>query len=231
MTITFVSFVLNIAEKTPKPVDPQFKADVVFLVDSAYSVGTQNFETEKDFVKSFGKALNVEPGKSRAAVISYSTNPTVNFRFTDYRTRTQFERLVDSIRFLGQFRRMDKALEEADKVLNEARKDVPKVVVLLTAGRDLPGAQDIRQAVKPLQSRGAKVFIVAIGDKPDIQALSGAVEKTDDLIRIPDFSQLGDRALPLAKYVIPRAGKQYTTAPYHDISNCSFIMMCLVSGY
>jgi len=198
---------LFLEKQSIEPVNPQFNADVIFLVDSARSVGRSNFQTEKDFVKSFARALNVVSGKSRASIISYSSEPRVHFRFNDYTTRQQFERLVDSTPFLGQYRRMDKALQEADKLLNEARQDVPKMVVLLTAGRDLPGAEEVERAVKPLQNKGAKVFIVTIGDKPDVQALTDAVEKKDDLIQIPDFKQLGERVIPLAKYIIPRSGK------------------------
>ena len=188
--------------------DPNFDADVVFLVDSAWSVGRPNFQTEKDFVKSFARSLNVQPGKSRGSVISYSTNPQVHFRFDDYKTTKDFDKLVDSTPFLGQYRRMDKAIQEAEKVLNAARPNVPRVVVLLTAGRDSAGAQELEQAVKPLQAQGAKVFIVAIGNDPDIPALTRAVEKNDDLFKVTGFSQLPDNLVPTANHVVKRAGKK-----------------------
>ena len=103
---------------------------------------------------------------------------------------------------------MDKAVQEAAKVLNGARQNVAKVVVLLTAGRDSPGGEELEQAVKSLKGQGAKVFVVAIGNQPDIPALTRAVEKNEDVIKVPDFNQLPDRAVPAAKYMVPRAGKQ-----------------------
>ena len=191
------------------PVNPEFDADVVFLVDSAWSVGRANFQAEKEFVKSFAKALNVKPGKSRGSVISYSSSPQVHFRFNDYKTSKEFENLVDSTPFLGQYRNMDKAVQEAGKVLNRARQNVPKVVVLLTAGRDLPGGQELGEVVKPLQRQGAKLFVVGIGSQPDYQGLSRAVEKREDLVRIGGFSKLSAAVTSTAKYVTSRAGKCY----------------------
>lgn len=204
----FLIFPLSIAAQTkPKPVDPNFRADVVFLVDSSIYVRQPNFQIEKDFVKSFGKALNVEPGKSRASLITYSTNAQRVFGFNDYTSTSQFERLVDRTPYLGRNRRMDKAIEEADRVMQQARRDVPKVVVLLTAGQDVPAGKTLEEAVRPLQGRGAKIFIVAIGDQPDIASLNRAVEKPEDVFRIPSYSQLPTRVTDTATKVVKRAGK------------------------
>ena len=188
--------------------DPNFKADVVFLVDSSFSVSRPNFQLEKDFVKSMGDTLNVEPGKSRGSVVSFATTPRRHFGFNDYSTKSQFERLVDSTPYLGQYRRMDKAIEEAGRVLKQARDGVPKVVVLLTAGRDVRGGEVLKEAVKPLQRDGVKVFIVAIGDQPDIPALTGAVEQPEDVFRVPGFKQLPDHGVPAGNHVASRAGKE-----------------------
>ena len=167
-----------------------------------------NFQLEKDFVKSMGDTLNVEPGKSRGSVVSFSTTPRRHFGFNDYSTKSQFEGLVDSTPYLGQYRRMDKAIEEAGRVLKQARDGVPKVVVLLTAGRDVPGGEVLKEAVKPLQRDGVKVFIVAIGDQPDIPALTGAVEERKDVIRVGDFKQLPDHGVSFGNHVASRAGKE-----------------------
>ena len=187
--------------------DPNFRADVVFLVDSSFSVSRPNFQLEKHFVKSMGDALNVEAGKSRGAVVSYATIPRRHFGFGEYTTKLQFERLVDSTPYAGTYRRMDKAVEEAARILKQARGDVAKVVVLLTAGRDVPGGQVLEEAVKPLQRDGAKVFIVAIGDQPDIPALIRAVEKPEDVIKVPVFKQLPHRAPDASKHVVRRTSK------------------------
>lgn len=79
--------------------------------------------------------LNVQPGSSRAALVTYSNTPKVVFSFNDYGSVEMFEKNVDDASFLGGTRRVDKALNEAARLIQQARRDANKIVILLTAGR------------------------------------------------------------------------------------------------
>ena len=48
-----------------------YKADVVFLMDSSSAVKPQDYSVQKEFVKTVAAFLNVKRGMSRAAVFSY----------------------------------------------------------------------------------------------------------------------------------------------------------------
>lgn len=191
----------------PQPTD--FTADIVFMMDASSSVSQNDYRTEKDFVKALAKLLNVAPGKSRASLVTYSNNPSVIFRLNGYRNSLDFEQQVDRAPLLGGSRRMDKALETAGTILNEARRSAPKIAVLLTTGRQTAERDTklLDEAVKPLESIGAKTYVIAIGKKPDIRELSLAVKKIEDVIQVYSFRDLLAKTQPVTQNMIKETRK------------------------
>lgn len=88
---------------------------------------TGDYIKEKDFIKSLAKFLNVRPGHSRAALVTYGSQAfrVVNFGETD--TLKAFEHAVDRAGKAGGPRRIDRALASAAIMLDESRRNVPKV--------------------------------------------------------------------------------------------------------
>lgn len=180
-----------------------FNGDVVFLVDSSTTVGQDDFRKETDFVKTMARLLNVEPNISRAAVISYGTNSTLVTRFTSYNSVDEFENSVDSAPYESGPRRMDLAIRNAGRVLGEARRSLPKVVLLLTSGpetQDLD-TENLHDAAEELRNFNAKVFVVAIGSSPDINELLPLVQKRDDVFQVPSFNVLEKQSRSMVKKI------------------------------
>ena len=180
-----------------------FIGDVVFLVDSSATVSQDNFTKETDFVKTMARLLNVKPEKSRAAVISYGTNSTLVTRFTSYNSVDEFENIVDSAPFESGPRRMDLAIRNAGRVLGEARRYLPKVVILLTSGPETqdPETEDLYDAAEELRNFNAEVFVVAIGSNPDINELLPLVKKRDDVFQVSSFNILEKQSRSMAKKI------------------------------
>lgn len=93
-------------------------ADILFLIDGSYSTLLRDFEAEKGFVKQFAKKLNLQPGKSRVALISYGEQPKLVTRFDGYKDVQELESLIDSAPFVGGPGRIDLALDMASSVLS-----------------------------------------------------------------------------------------------------------------
>ena len=180
-----------------------FIGDVVFLVDSSLNVSQDNFQKETDFVKAMARLLNVRPSKSRAAVISYGRNSTLVTRFTSYSSTDEFEASVDSAPYEGGLRRIDQAVRNAGRVLGEARRSLPKVVILLTSGPETqdPDTEDLFDAAVALRGFDAKSFVVAIGSSPDVNELLPLVRTPEDVFQVPSFDDLGRRTMPIARRV------------------------------
>lgn len=186
----------------------EFAADIVFIVDSSSEVSRENYNKEKGFIKSLAKTLNLAPGKTRGSVVIYSRVASLEIRFNAYSNSTAFDEAVDDLPYLGSLRRMDLGLREGADAMKDARPDVPKVVVLLTAGRQSLSSNLLPQSVKPLQDLGANIYVVAIGSQPDDQELRPVVKEPGDVLKVSTFDDLTPQTRPIAKHIVNETGKK-----------------------
>lgn len=182
---------------------------MIFILDASTPVGRDNFDKEKAFVKLLARSLNVSPGKSRAALITYSTNPSTVIQLGDYSTVQDFDGILDDIQFYGGDRRIDRALVEAVGLLKKARPDVDRKVILLTTGRQTPGDDEepLDKVKKMLLDVGALPFIVAIGTDHDIPTLTTAVEDPKDMFKVQSFEVLLSQVSSIATVVANRTSE------------------------
>lgn len=178
-------------------------------MDASTSVGRDSFDKEKDFVKSLAKYFNVSPGKSRAAVVAYSTYARTVLKFTDYQSETDFSDVLDKEQWFGGNRRIDRALEAADTLLSQARSKVPKIVVLVTAGRQTSsvGATPLGVAARPLKDIGAKTIVVTVGSEADHRELRPVVNSMSDIFGVPLFEDLRYEVQPVIEYTVKHFGE------------------------
>jgi hypothetical protein len=174
------------------------------MMDSSFLVSFEDYVIEKNFVKNIAKALNVSPGKSRAAVITYGERSILVARYGDYSTHEQLKDIIDRAPSSGGVRRIDRALGAGSIVLQQSRPNVPKIVVLLTAGRQHPAAdaKSLDEAAKPLREQGAKTYVIAIGREPDKTKLGVLVDTPDKVLEIDDFRGLNPQVPSIAKKII-----------------------------
>ena len=64
--------------------DKEFTADIVFALDYSAYVSQEDIVKEVDFVQCLASSLNVAPGKSRAAVITYGDSAITRIRFNPH---------------------------------------------------------------------------------------------------------------------------------------------------
>ena len=180
---------------------PPFIADIVFLVDSSGGIGSNNYKKQKEFVKAIAKALNLGEKYSRACLVVYSDKPRLVTNFNSHKTLREFGSALDRAPYLNRIRRIDNALEYGADLLRRARRDIPKVAILITSGaRDSSNSLDV--ASNPLKALGAKSFIVAIGNAPDIRELRLVVANNDDIFRVSSFRFLPGIEESFPKHII-----------------------------
>lgn len=180
---------------------PGFITDVIFLIDSSWQVNRRNFKLEKDFVKHMARLLNVQRGESRAAMVTYGVNPRTVFRYGDHVDRSGLENAVNNAPYIGGVRRMDLALSATRQLLSEARPDVKKTVVLVTAGREGIGASPLDPIARQIRESGAKTYVVAIGNSPNMEELQPVVQNQADIFPVYSFVGLRPKAPPIARHI------------------------------
>ena len=167
-----------------------FKADVLFLVDSSQRVGKEKFELEKEFVKALARTFDLSRDNSRTSVVTFGDTPKISIRFEDYSNIQSFLRGTDVVPFEGGAKRLDKVLIFAARILSKGRPHAHKIAVLVTDGKQTTGADELGVSAKLLHQLGVSVFVVGAGENADMRELGKIASKPDDLFVSRSFDEL-----------------------------------------
>lgn len=178
-------------------------ADIVFVIDCSSDVPYRQYGTQKDFVRSLTQYLNVQPGQSRVALVTYGSRAMPVLRFDSSRTIVRFYSDLTKAPYLGGGRRVDIALGIATRIFGNARENVPKVVLLFMAGKQsrVTGALSLRDSVKQLHQQGVRTFIFRIGSKPEVRELHSAVDRPENVISFSSFAAMDARVPYVARHI------------------------------
>lgn len=169
--------------------------DVGFIVDSSGSLRNEYFK-EKDFVKSLSRALQIGPAKSQVGVVLFSHNAELKIKLSDHTDIDSFDKAVDDLPLLGSTTRIDLALKVAyDQMFaesNGARRNVPKVLVLLTDGEQTQASDAVSPvlAAAPFHEADIKVIVIGVGSGVKPAQLEGVAKSRKDLYLAENFDAL-----------------------------------------
>lgn len=156
----------------------------------------KDFEKEKEVIKKVAATFDVGQTKSHLGLISFSSNAHVRVKFGDYLDLRAFQDAVDKIPFAAGGTRFDKAFGVAANELfspnGGVRPDLPKVMVILTDGRQSADfdAVPIEKSVLPLRHLGVRIFVLAIGSQIDMGELRQMVNNPKDIHAVKEFDEL-----------------------------------------
>lgn len=168
-------------------------------MDSSRSMDLREYDRQKDFVKRLAKIFNVGQG-SRAAVIIYSDDPILSIDFEKYNTQKEFLDGVDALPYIMLRTRIDKALKMASQVLLDSRPGFPKIVIMMTDGRQTrdPDYVPLDQAAEPLHNAGARVLVIGIGPQISAAELMLMAKNPSDVFTVKSFNSLVHAASDVA---------------------------------
>ena len=188
--------------------------DLGFVVDSSSSLGWQKnssgdwvyhkdggyFNDEKKFIKQMATNLELSTSGVHASVVQFSTTPKLEVPFMD--DITKFSTGVDEIEWMGQFTRIDLALDVAYnqmfQTVNGMRSEgnCNKVVVVMTDGKnENPKNEGPAPALSALTTKkfhddGIKVIVIGIGNGVDKAELELLVNTKDNYHGAKNFDYL-----------------------------------------
>ena len=76
-------------------------ADVIFLVDASYSIGVDDFQKVKEFIKDVVQIFDVGPSNTEVALIQYSSYADLHFKLDDYSIVTDLLDAIDNVTYSG----------------------------------------------------------------------------------------------------------------------------------
>uniref|UniRef100_A0A8C8A3I2 Collagen, type XII, alpha 1a n=1 Tax=Oryzias sinensis TaxID=183150 RepID=A0A8C8A3I2_9TELE len=142
------------------------KADLVFLIDGSWSIGDDSFAKVLQFVTSVTAAFDVvSPTGMQVSFVQYSDDAKTEFKLNTYHNKGIVLSALKSIRYRGGNTKTGIALKHVyEKVLtsdNGMRRNVPKVLVVVTDGRS---QDEVKKSAEKLQHSGYSVFVVGVAD-------------------------------------------------------------------
>uniref|UniRef100_A0AC34G8W4 VWFA domain-containing protein n=1 Tax=Panagrolaimus sp. ES5 TaxID=591445 RepID=A0AC34G8W4_9BILA len=87
--------------------------DILLLVDASSSIGNNQFEQVKIFLKDFINDIDIAPGRSRLCVILFAAEPQVFFGFDRFYSIKSIRRAIGKMPYLGGSTFLAKALSFA----------------------------------------------------------------------------------------------------------------------
>eukprot|EP00111_Clytia_hemisphaerica_P023393 TCONS_00068905-protein len=177
--------------------------DLGFIIDASGSIGSVNFQKILQFVAKIVDAFDIRPNGTHVGVIYYSDDAKLAFNFNKFEgDALNRENVVNEINKIvvteGQTR-IDLALKKAkEELFTEAggmRPDKPKIVLVMTDGRqtkgeDAPDAVDLHIASRPLKDLGVQIFSLGIGKNYDIGELLDIASDDASVFRSSDVDEL-----------------------------------------
>uniref|UniRef100_A0A3P9LM25 Collagen, type XII, alpha 1b n=1 Tax=Oryzias latipes TaxID=8090 RepID=A0A3P9LM25_ORYLA len=152
-------------------------ADVVFLVDGSWSVGRPNFQHIRSFISAAVEAFQINADRTRVAVVQYSNDARTEFNLNQHTTRSALLKAVSSLSLKGGNTKtgiaLNYLLENTFTEAAGARKDFPKVLVIITDGKS---EDPVDSYAKQIKSMGVETFVLGIhqADEAEMKLLASA---------------------------------------------------------
>ncbi|KAM9353570.1 collagen alpha-6(VI) chain-like [Symphorus nematophorus] len=179
--------------------------DIVFLVDGSGSIGDDNFQEVRSYLRSVIKALDIGPNKIRIGLVQYNNEPTQEFLLKDHMDKKSLLAAVEQIPYRQGGTETGKAIEFLLKqnftteVGSRASQRVPQIVVVITDGES---ADDVTKPARRLKQQGVIVFAIGVGQIKQEELVSIANEPSHHFVlKIDSYQNLQTNAESLMQTV------------------------------
>ncbi|NXF50920.1 CO6A3 protein, partial [Oceanites oceanicus] len=169
-------------------------ADIIFLVDSSWSIGKEHFQLVRKFLYDVIKALDVGGNDFRFALVQFSGNPHTEFQLNTYPSARDVLSHIANMPYTGGGTKTGKGLEYlienhlTKAAGSRASEGVPQVIIVLTDGRS---QDDVALPSSVLKSARVNMFAVGVQDAVEGELKEIASEPFDThLFNLENFTAL-----------------------------------------
>jgi len=150
------------------------QADVLFILDASGSIGYVNFETMRNSMSAIVNDLDVDSGRVRISLITFSDQATLRFNLQRYTTRRQ---IIDYLAQLPYTQGTTNTAAALDMAVAEGfvgeRPGVTNIAIVFTDGGSNDKSRTITSAIRA--KRTMNILVVGIGgwtDKYELRAIA-----------------------------------------------------------
>ncbi|XP_051812885.1 collagen alpha-6(VI) chain [Acanthochromis polyacanthus] len=169
-------------------------ADIVFMVDGSWSIGTENFEQIRQFLYTLVNSFDVGPDHVRIGLVQYSTDPRTEFLLNTFQNKEDILNFISRLPYLGGGTNTGKGLDFmlrnhfVEAAGSRAGQKVPQIAVVITDGK----SQDtVEFNAEELRRRGIVLYAIGIKDADEDQLKEIANEPhSQHVYSVSDFAAL-----------------------------------------
>ncbi len=164
------------------------------MVDGSWSIGTENFEQIRQFLKTLVNSFDVGPDHVHIGLVQYSTTPRTEFLLNTYQNKKDILGYISKLPYMGGGTHTGQGL---DFMLNEhfveaagsrARQKVPQIAVVITDGKS---QDNVEQQAQNLKKKGIVLYAIGIKDADEDQLKEIANEPySQHVYSVSDFGAL-----------------------------------------
>ncbi|NXI05932.1 COSA1 protein, partial [Pachycephala philippinensis] len=142
--------------------------ELVFVIDSSESVGPDNFNIIKTFMKTFIDKVSANHATTRIGIINFSHKVDVVSSLKQYTSKEYLKSAVDRMPYLGEGTYTASAVQEAIRLFQAARPAVRKVSVVITDGQaDSRDKVQLDTVVREAHATNIEIFVIGIVQRTD----------------------------------------------------------------
>ncbi|KAM4026875.1 collagen alpha-4(VI) chain-like [Anomaloglossus baeobatrachus] len=169
-------------------------ADIVFLVDGSWSIGTDNFQSMQDFLHTLINGFDVSKDNIRIGLIQYSDEPRTEFYLNSYDNKEDVLQYVQNLKYKGGGTKTGASLQYmlenhfTERAGGRAREGIPQIAVVITDGQS---QDNIKEPATKVKNSGITLY--AIGIKNALLSELNEIASDPDekhVYNVVDFSAL-----------------------------------------
>lgn len=142
--------------------------ELVFVIDSSESVGPDNFNIIKTFMKTVIDKVSANHVTTRIGIINFSHKVELVSSLKQYTTKEYLKSAVDKMPYLGEGTYTASAIQEAIQLFQAARPAVRKVAVVITDGQaDIRDKVQLDTVVREAHATNIEIFVIGIVQRTD----------------------------------------------------------------
>ncbi|XP_069502728.1 collagen alpha-6(VI) chain [Ambystoma mexicanum] len=165
------------------------EADIMFLVDGSGSIGTENFETMKTFMKELVQKSDIGITKVQVGAIQFSGTVKEEFQMNTFTSKSDIQSAISAMTALDQNTLTGEALKFVSdyfKPPKGGRRGLKQFLILITDGE----SQDaVKAPATTLREEGIIIYSVGVKDAnhTQLEEISG---KSGHVFFVTDFNIL-----------------------------------------
>jgi len=167
--------------------------DLVIALDESGSVGPNNFNIMKTFIKDIVSHFVVSYSATRVALVTWSTRVTLEFDFDEYINNDGVKSGIDSVTYNGGLTATGDALNFIrNNLFSQSSSSATKVLFIITDGRSNRQTHNPVTEAQLLKNIGVEIFAFGIGNNiHDSELTALASTLTDDhKFRVETFNDV-----------------------------------------